>query len=326
MQAIQENVLEFIAALPHDWHRAGSLSMAVLEAMVRLTGGHVRRSVETGAGKSTLLLSHLSDRHTVFAVDGGDSVKVTLASDLLNRDHIEFVEGPTQRTLLEYQFSEPLDFVLIDGPHGYPFPELEYWVFYRHIRTGGILVVDDIHIPTIHSMFQFLREEPMFELAEVVGTTAFFRRTVAPMFDPYCDGWYLQKFNTARFPIDIDSYMAGPPASAALYRDRLIPLIDGWKASGTRVAIFGIGEHTDQLMRVLPELQQIRLVAFLDSNSDKQGKAYRGITVRAPEWVDGNCDVVLCSSFGHELAQMALLDRMNVKVVPSHINSTVGRL
>jgi FlaA1/EpsC-like NDP-sugar epimerase len=92
------------------------------------------------------------------------------------------------------------------------------------------------------------------------------------------------------------------------------------------VAIFGIGEHTDQLMHVLPELQKVRLVAFLDSNPDKQGKAYRGIMVRAPEWVDGNCDVVLCSSFGHELAQMALLDRMNVKVVPSHISSTVGRL
>jgi hypothetical protein len=253
-------------------------------------------------------------------------VKVTLASDLLNRDHIEFVEGPTQRTLLAYSFSEPLDFVLIDGPHGYPFPELEYWVFYRHIRTGGILVVDDIHIPTIHSMFQFLREESMFELVEVVGTTAFFRRTVAPVFDPYCDGWYLQKFNTSRFPIDIDSYMAGPPASAALYRDRLLPLIQTWKASGARVAIFGTGEHTDQLVRVLPELQQLRLVAFLDSNPAKQGKAYHGITVRAPEWVEGNCDVVLCSSFGHELAQMAVLDRMNVKVVPSHVSSTVGRI
>ena len=30
MQAIQENVLDLISALPHDWHRAGSLSMDVL--------------------------------------------------------------------------------------------------------------------------------------------------------------------------------------------------------------------------------------------------------------------------------------------------------
>ena len=294
--------------------------------MVRLTGGHVRRSVETGAGKSTLLLSHLSDRHTVFAVDGGDSVKVTLASDLLNRDHIEFVDGPTQRTLLDYPFAEPLDFVLIDGPHGYPFPELEYWVFYRHIRTGGLMVVDDIHIPTIHSMFQFLREEPMFELVEVVGTTAFFRRTVAPTFDPYCDGWYLQKFNTSRFPIDIDSYMAGPPASASLYRDRLLPLIEGWKASGARVAIFGIGEHTDQLMRVFRSSSNCGSLRFLIRVPRNRRRPIAASTVRAPAWVEGNCDVVLCSSFGHELAQMALLDRMNVKVVPSHVSSTVGRI
>jgi hypothetical protein len=30
----------------------------------------------------------------------------------------------------------------------------------------------------------------------------------------------------------------------------------------------------------------------------------------------------LCSSFAHELTQMALLDRANVKVVPSHLRPT----
>lgn len=322
MPTIQEDVLEAITALPHDWHGAGTMMTPVLQAMARLTGGHVRRSVETGAGKTTLLLSHLSDRHTVFALDGGNSLTVARTSDILHREHVEFIDGPTQRTLFEYHFTEPLDFVLIDGPHGYPFPEMEYWVLYRHIREGGLLVVDDIHIPTIHGLFQFLREEPMFELVEIVCCTAFFRRTSAPTFDPYCDGWYLQPFNTARFPIDVATSLTPKPKENVDYRDRLVPLVDSWKSAGSRVAVFGIGEHTHHLLQAVPEIVDLNLVAFLDSNPAKQGTAYRGRIVRSPEWAEGNCDVVLCSSFAHEMAQMALLDRVNVKVVPSHVQPT----
>jgi hypothetical protein len=315
-----EAILARIAALPSNWHRAGTMMADVLAAMVRLLGPRVRRSVETGAGKTTLLLSHLSERHTVFAVDGGKSLTVTRRSPLLNADRVEFVDGPTQRTLFEHRFTEPLDAVLIDGPHGYPFPEMEYWVLYRHIREGGWLIVDDIHIPTIHRFFTFLREEPMFELVEVVQCTAFFRRTAAPLFDPYCDGWYLQPFNKTRFPA---TTAVETRASEEDYRERLVPLIASWKASGARVAVFGIGQHTDRLLRLVPELTALPIVAFLDSDPAHDGTSYRGVPVRTPDWVDGRCDVVLCSSFAHELTQMALLDRVNVKVVPSHLRATV---
>jgi hypothetical protein len=314
-----DSVLARIAALPSDWHGAGTMSADVLAAMVRLIGPRVQRSVETGAGKTTLLLSHLSERHTVFAIDGGKSLTVTRRSPLLNGDRVEFVDGPTQRTLFDYRFAEPLDVVLIDGPHGYPFPELEYWVLYRHIREGGWLIVDDIHIPTIHRLFTFLREEPMFELVETVQYTAFFRRTAAPLFDPYCDGWYLQPFNTARFPAKAAEE---PRRAVEDYRARLVPLIQSWKTSGARVAVFGIGQHTHRLLRTVPELLSLPIVAFLDSDPSRTGTTYRGVPVRTPDWVDGHCDVVLCSSFAHELTQMALLDRANVKVVPSHLRPT----
>lgn len=312
-------VLARIAALPSDWHGAGTMLADVLAAMVRLLGRRVQRSVETGAGKTTLLFSHLSEHHTVFAVDGGKSLTVTRRSPLLNAERVEFVDGPTQRTLFQHPFVEPLDAVLIDGPHGYPFPELEYWVLYRHIREGGWLIVDDIHIPTIHRLFTFLCEEPMFELVEIVQCTAFFRRTAAPLFDPYCDGWYLQPFNTSRFPA---TAAVEPPSPEEDYRERLVPLIASWKASAARVAVFGIGQHTQRLLTAVPELLALPLVAFLDSSPAHAGTTYRGVPVRTPDWADGHCDIVLCSSFGHELTQMALLDRADVKVVPSHLRPT----
>jgi Methyltransferase domain len=326
MPTIATNIaelLEQINALPSDWHACGTMGAGPLEAIARITGGRIRRSIETGAGKTTLLLSHLSEHHTVFAVDVGNSVTVTRDSGLLDRSRVHLIEGPSQRTLLAHEFVEPLDFVLLDGPHGYPFPELEYWAVYRHIAPGGVLVIDDIHIPTIRRLYEFLCEEPMFSLVEVAHCTAFFRRTNEPTFDPYCDGWYLQPYNTVRFQRErpVSPAPARRPEER-VYRDRLLPLIETWAADRARVAIFGTGSHTEVLFRFVPELDRLDLVAFLDSNPARQQESYRGRPVRAPQWAEGHCDIVLCSSFAHEMTQLALLDRVKVKAVPSHLQST----
>jgi len=158
----------------------------------------IDNSVETGSGASTLLLSHLSDRHLVFALDAGNgSVTNIRRSPLLRPGAVIFVEGPTQSTLPSYRFTAALDLVLIDGPHAYPFPDLEYYFLYPHLKAGGILILDDIHIPTVHHLFQFVRRDAMFELDQVVDTTAFFTRTSAPVFDPFGDGWRKQNYNAS---------------------------------------------------------------------------------------------------------------------------------
>ncbi len=193
-----------IIDLPADWHKAGTMMGPVLKAMVRhMNDQRPRRSLETGSGKTTLLLSHLSEKHTVFSMDAGtDSITNVRKSPLLQADHVEWVEGPSQLTLPKYSFTEAFDFALIDGPHGYPFPELEYYYIYQHLAPGALLLVDDIHIPTITNLFNFLKEDVMFELVEVVLTTAFFRRTSAPTFSPTGDGWWLQAYNRNHFPFD----------------------------------------------------------------------------------------------------------------------------
>jgi len=119
-------------------------------------------SAETGSGATTLLMSHLSEHHLVFALDDGNgSVANIRRSSLLRADRVEFVEGPTQRTLPQYCFEEKLQFALIDGPHGYPFPDLEYYYLYPHLESGALLVVDDIHIRSVHNLFEFLQADTM---------------------------------------------------------------------------------------------------------------------------------------------------------------------
>ena len=104
----------------------------------------------------------------------------------------------TQKTLPNYRKFKKYDAILIDGPHGYPFPELEYYFLYPHIKTGGILIVDDVHIASIGRFADFLAEDEMFEFVELVSTTAVFRRTPTQLFDPTGDGWWQQDFNRRR--------------------------------------------------------------------------------------------------------------------------------
>jgi hypothetical protein len=192
-----DEICRRIAEVGPGLHSAGTFSAGTFEAIARAARKlRIRNSVETGSGASTLLFSHLSEHHAVFALDGGSgSVTNVRRSPLLRQNVVTFVEGPTQATLPQHRFTEKIQLVLIDGPHGYPFPDLEYYYLYPHLETGALLILDDIHIPTVHNLFQFLRRDAMFDLDEVVGTTAFFTRTSAPTFDEFGDGWWQQKYN-----------------------------------------------------------------------------------------------------------------------------------
>ncbi len=191
-----QEVLREIVRVQTVLHGAGTMSNDALRAVARHASGRkVRRSVETGCGATTLLLSHLSANHTVFALDLGGSVTNVRRSPLLRQHSVSFVEGPTQRTLAQHRFCDMLQVAVIDGPHAYPFPDLEYYFLYPYLETGALLVLDDIHIRSVNNLFRFLRSDEMFHLDEVVQTTAFFTRTDAPTFDPVGDGWAQQRYN-----------------------------------------------------------------------------------------------------------------------------------
>lgn len=124
---------------------------------------------------------------------------------------VTFVEGPTQVTLPQYQFTENVQIALIDGPHGYPFPDLEYYYFYPLIEAGGLLLVDDIKIPSIKRMFEIISADEMFDLVEIVDDNlAIFKRTEAPLINPEGDEWWLQGYNKGYFE-GMQSYMHRRP-------------------------------------------------------------------------------------------------------------------
>lgn len=198
------NLLQQIANLPSDWHGAGTVSDPVLEFIATETanGGERRLSLETGASRTTLLLSNLFARHYIFAIDCGGSVSKVRASSLFRPNNTIIIEGPTQRTLPVTEIPGDLDCVLIDGPHGYPFPDLEYYYLYPKIRHAGLLIIDDIHITSIRRMYDILAADDMWQPLKTIGTTAFLRRTDAPTTDPLGDEWWKQGYNRAAYARD----------------------------------------------------------------------------------------------------------------------------
>jgi len=134
MEDSQRKLLRDVIDAQQTLHAAGSLPAAALAALLRHASERaISNSAETGCGATTLLLSHLSRNHTVFSLNVGGSVANVRGCPLLRGEVVTFVEGPSQRTLPVHRFAERLELVLIDGPHAYPFPDLEYYFFYPHL-------------------------------------------------------------------------------------------------------------------------------------------------------------------------------------------------
>ena len=173
----------------HPWD---AMAPAALSGILKR--GPFQASAETGCGGSTIVLSQASARHTAFAIEDESRTITGLRNQSeLRSEHVTFVEGQSKDTLPGYQFGTELDLVLLDGPHAYPLPQLEFAYLFPRVRLGGWLVIDDIQIPSVHELFRFLGKESSVALEEVIVRTAFFRRVSAPEHSP--DGWLQQAMN-----------------------------------------------------------------------------------------------------------------------------------
>ncbi len=194
---------QITASVADNVHHAGTLGNGVLQRIEELIGSSFENTLETGCGKSTIFFSATSKKHLCFALDdrndSNSSVTFAETNELFNNKSCEFVFGPSQKTIPKFDFSTlQFDVVFLDGPHGHPFVELEYYFVYPYIKKGGYLILDDVNIPSIGRFADILFEDEMYELVETVVTTAIFRRTDAPVFDPTCDGWFEQRYNRRR--------------------------------------------------------------------------------------------------------------------------------
>jgi hypothetical protein len=107
------------------------------------------------------------------AIEGKDRTITELRKQSdLRTENVTFVEGETKNILPGYQLEGEVDLVLLDGPHAYPLPRIEFAYLFPRLKLGGWLVVDDIQIPSVYE-FQFLGKESSVVLEDVVVRAAF---------------------------------------------------------------------------------------------------------------------------------------------------------
>jgi Methyltransferase domain len=153
------------------------------------------RTLETGCGGTTVVFAASGTRHTVVTPDVAEieRVRAFCADHGIATDEVEFRAGSSDRELVGW--TEPLDLFLIDGAHRMPYPLLDWHYGARSLRVGGRLFLDDVPIPAVHVLYDFLRKETEWELEAVHGDKlAVFRKVAEPSEDGTLD-WELQRYN-----------------------------------------------------------------------------------------------------------------------------------
>lgn len=140
---------------PERWR----LDFAVLEWIARAAGAD-DHTLETGCGYSTIVFAALGTRHTVVSplAEEHERVRAWCREHGVGVETVEFLVRPSHEVLPSLD-PGPLDLVLVDGSHAFPWPFLDWFYTAEHLRQGGLLVVDDTHLRTGAILRDFLMAE-----------------------------------------------------------------------------------------------------------------------------------------------------------------------
>ena len=145
-------------------------------------------TLETGTGVSTIVIAASGASHVAIspARDEHERIARYCAERGISLERVRFVAEPSHVALQERCTPEPLDLVLLDGAHAFPYPILDWFWTAPHLRVGGHLLLDDAHLASVNVLVRFLRDDPSWRFAGALGyrTVRFTRvREAAGEFD-----------------------------------------------------------------------------------------------------------------------------------------------
>ena len=141
-------------------------------------------TLETGCGASTIVFAAAGTRHLAMSPDPGEHSRVVAycGEHGISTDGLRFIAEPSDVALMRTWEPEPLDLVLIDGAHGFPFPALDWYLTAAHLRVGGLVVLDDAYLPSVHVVVRFLRSSLSWQQETSIGyRTVAFRKLSAEL-------------------------------------------------------------------------------------------------------------------------------------------------
>ena len=144
-------------------------------------------TLETGAGSSTIVFAAAGAEHEAItpAAEEEERIRGICADRGIDTSRVTFRLGASHEVLPAWE-ARPLDLVLIDGAHGFPYPILDWWHLAPHVKIGGRMLVDDAYMPPVAALVDGLRGQPGWQVEGAVGhRTIVVRKTsdAVPAFD-----------------------------------------------------------------------------------------------------------------------------------------------
>jgi hypothetical protein len=127
-------------------------------------------TLETGSGASTIVLAAAGARHEAVTPDAAEEARIRGRCAELGVDAsgVTFRIGPSHDVLARWE-PRPLDLVLVDGAHGFPYPILDWWHVAPHVRTGGTVLLDDAYLPAVAAIVDFAHASDAWRVEDAVS-------------------------------------------------------------------------------------------------------------------------------------------------------------
>lgn len=187
----------------HEWPDGSPANWAARPAVLAFVSSLLRpamTTLETGAGQTTIIFAISGTRHYVITNQPNEPERIKAYCRKCGiKGNLHFLLGGSDTVFSNNGvIPEALDFVFIDGAHRFPFPAMDWHYTEGRLRVGGILGIDDIDIPSVRILHDFLSGEQEWNLINVIGKTSFFEKTGIPDISLDHQG---QKLNGIKIPL-----------------------------------------------------------------------------------------------------------------------------
>jgi precorrin-6B methylase 2 len=143
-------------------------------------------TLETGAGTSTIVFAAAATDHEAITPAEGERQRIVEECERrqISAARVSFHIGASHEVLAKLP-PRPLDLVLIDGAHGFPYPILDWWFLAPRLRVGGRVLLDDCYLPPVAALADFLRAEKSWEVTAAPGRRTIVVRKLADSLPPF---------------------------------------------------------------------------------------------------------------------------------------------
>jgi hypothetical protein len=143
-------------------------------------------TLETGSGSSTIVFAAAGAQHEAVTPDAAEEERIRAECERrgIDSSSVRFRIGPSHEVLPALE-PRPLDLVLLDGAHGFPYPVLDWWHVAPQLAVGGRILLDDAYMPPVAGVVDYARSSRSWEVERSIGYRTVVVRKLSDELPPF---------------------------------------------------------------------------------------------------------------------------------------------